>query len=414
MQRLSKWLAYYKAGTVLSKTETHAHALVGKWEKFQKEYKNRIKHFLPRVGDHPAVTVEGVVTEWDAKSKATNQGKDMQVPVDFPPDIVKPYDEFNKEYVPQSPIKQAEAELLLDILPLDIRYLLGCGYEWKAAEEATEDPSASGGLEGASSQAATADPPADPKDTDKSRSPSPALDPNDFVKWDLLAPESIPFDKIALHGDINLTTNRSYHAAAIVFFVDPVRGLQWPEKKDSLHAGWMATFKHPMNFEELKRPPCVGETAYTDEEQNWCAASLQYYVDGMDAARRATLGIPESAVTKRRSGRPAAGGASGGDGRVESSPAGGASGGAGRAGKSASGGKSASVVRARGGAAAAPAPAADGRRVAGGGAAEGSDTSGEEDETCASSQIPSRKRSRGQRRQAHFLLFSVHFEYLCA
>jgi hypothetical protein len=107
--------------------------------------------------------------------------------------------------------------------------------------------------------------------------------------------------------------------------------------------------------------------------------------------------LPESAVTKRRSGRPAAGGASGGDGRVESSPAGGASGGAGRVGKSASG------VRVRGGAAAAPAPAADGHRVAGGGAAEGNYTSGEEDETCASSQITSRKRGRGQRRQAHFL-----------
>jgi hypothetical protein len=322
---------------------------------------------------------------------------------------LKLYKDYNAEYVQHSPIILLDAKLLLDILPLDVRYLLGCGYKWNAAEEAKEDPSASGGLPGTSSQA----PPTDPKDTDKSRSPSPALDPNDFVKWDLLAPESIPFDKIALHGDINLTTNRAYHAAAIVFFMDPARGLQWREKKDSLHAGWMATFKHPMNFEELKRPPCVGETAYTDEEQNWCAASLQYYVDGMDAARRATLGIPESAVTKRRSGRPAAGGASGGDGRVESSPAGGASGGAGRAGKSASG------VRARGGAAAvpapaAPAPAADGRRVAGGGAAEGSDTSGEEDETCASSQIPSRKRSRGHRRQAHFLLFSVHFEYLCA
>ena len=253
MQLLSKWSACYKAGTVLSKTEPPAHALVVKWNKFQKEYENRIKHFLPRVGDHPDVTVEGVVTEWDPKSKAVDHCKDTQVPVDFPPEIVKVYKDYNDEYVPQQPIKQLEAELLLDILPLDVRYLLGCGYEWNAAEEATEDPSASGGLQGASSQAAPADPPADPKDTDKSRSPSPALDPNAFVKWDLLAPDSIPFDKIELHGDLTLTTNRSYHAAAIVFFMDPARGLQWPEKKDSLHARWMATFKHPINFEELKR-----------------------------------------------------------------------------------------------------------------------------------------------------------------
>jgi hypothetical protein len=201
MQRLSKWSASYKAGTVLQKTEPVAHLLVVKWNKFQKEYENRIKHFLPRVGDYPDVTVEGVVTEWDPKSKAVDQGKDTQVPVHFPLDIVNVYKDYNAEYIPQTPIKQLEAELLLDILPLDVRYLLGLGYKWNSAEEATEDPTASGGLQGASSQAAPADPPADPKDTDKSRFPSPALDPNDFVKWDLLAPDSIPFDKIALHGD---------------------------------------------------------------------------------------------------------------------------------------------------------------------------------------------------------------------
>jgi hypothetical protein len=33
---------------------------------------------------------------------------------------------------------------------VDIRYLLGCGYKWNAAEEEKEDPSASGGLPGAS------------------------------------------------------------------------------------------------------------------------------------------------------------------------------------------------------------------------------------------------------------------------
>jgi hypothetical protein len=184
------------------KTGPQAHALVVKWNKFQKEYENRIKHFLPRVGDHPDVTVQGVVTDWDPNPIVVNQGKDTQVPVDFPPETVKLYKDYNAKYVPQSPIKLLDAELLLDILSRDVRYLLGCRYKWNAAEEEKEDPSASGGLPGASSQA----PPADPKDTDKSRSLSPALDPNDFVKWNMLASHSIPFDKIELHGDINLTT----------------------------------------------------------------------------------------------------------------------------------------------------------------------------------------------------------------
>jgi hypothetical protein len=121
----------------------------------------------------------------------------------------------------------------------------------------------------------------------------------------------------------------------------------------------------------------------------------------------AARGIPESAVTRWRSGRRAAGGASGGDGRVEASPASRVSGGAGHVGASASGGR----VHGRGGAAAAPAPAAAGHRVAGGGdgAAEGNDSSEEEDEICASSQIISRIHGRGQSRKAHFLQFFVHF-----
>jgi hypothetical protein len=131
-----------------------------------KEYENHIKHFLPLVSDHPDVTVQGVVTNRDLNPKAVNQGKDTQVPVDFRPETDKLYKDYNAEYVLRSPIKMLDAELLLEILPLDVRYHLGCGYKWNAPEEEKEDPSASGSLPGASSQA----PPSDPKDTNKSRS----------------------------------------------------------------------------------------------------------------------------------------------------------------------------------------------------------------------------------------------------
>ncbi len=59
-----------------------------------------------------------------------------------------------------------------------------------------------------------------------SRGPSPALESNDFVKWDVLAVESIPFDKIDLTADMNMTSNSAYHAAAILFFMDVVLGLK--------------------------------------------------------------------------------------------------------------------------------------------------------------------------------------------
>ncbi len=43
--------------------------LVVKWNKVQKEYEYSIEKFLPRVGDHPDVTIQGVVTDWDQTQK---------------------------------------------------------------------------------------------------------------------------------------------------------------------------------------------------------------------------------------------------------------------------------------------------------------------------------------------------------
>ncbi len=121
----------------------------------------------------------------------------------------------------------------------------------------------------------------------------------------MLDPDSIPFDKIDLPGDLNLTTNCAFHAVAILLFMDPVLAGKWLEKKDALHAGWMATFKNPINYGELKRPPCVSPSAYNDGEQNWCSATLQYYVNGVDAVQRAAHGTSDSAVSalaRQRSG----------------------------------------------------------------------------------------------------------------
>ena len=47
--------------------------------------------------------------------------------------------------------------------------------------------------------------------------------------------------------------------------------------KNAVHAGRMVIFKHPMNFKELCDlclPQCVGEGAYTEEEQAWCTATI--------------------------------------------------------------------------------------------------------------------------------------------
>jgi hypothetical protein len=49
---LAKYIATQKCAN-LQKTDPVAHALLVKWNKFQRCYKIRIEHFLPRIGDHP-------------------------------------------------------------------------------------------------------------------------------------------------------------------------------------------------------------------------------------------------------------------------------------------------------------------------------------------------------------------------
>jgi hypothetical protein len=122
------------------------------------------------------------------------------------------------------------------------------------------------------------------------------------------------------------------NAAAIFFVLHLDLPLRYPELKDALHIGWMTTFKHPMNYDELLRPPCVGDSAYSEGEQQWCAATIQYLVDSLDPAGSLSRGIPETAATRRSSWRvrlpaataaPAAsasrgrcGGGTGGDGAL--------------------------------------------------------------------------------------------------
>jgi hypothetical protein len=72
LQELVKLLAKYIAtqkGANVQRTNTEAHAMLVKWNKFQRVYKNRIEHFLPRIGDHLEVTLHGMITNWDPMQK---------------------------------------------------------------------------------------------------------------------------------------------------------------------------------------------------------------------------------------------------------------------------------------------------------------------------------------------------------
>jgi hypothetical protein len=99
------------------------------------------------------------------------------------------------------------------IVPLDVRFLLGCGLKWdiQCAPD-TQIPSA---------PASNAPPAEGAGRADRSRSASPPYDPLRFTDWDVLSPLNIPFEEMVFEPTIDFTSNRAYHAAAILFFLHP-------------------------------------------------------------------------------------------------------------------------------------------------------------------------------------------------
>jgi hypothetical protein len=126
-----------------------------------------------------------VVTEWDPAPRAKNEGEDVNIPVDFPPATLIKYKSANEAYIPSASIKATEAELVMSIVPLDVRFLLGCGLKWDIRSAPDNDiPRAP----------ASSAPPAEGADrADRSRSASPAYDPLRFTACDVLAALNIPF-----------------------------------------------------------------------------------------------------------------------------------------------------------------------------------------------------------------------------
>jgi hypothetical protein len=102
-----------------------------------------------------------VIVQWDPTAKK-HDGEDVEIPVNFPPDIVRVYKSLYEKYVASAPVKLEAAKHLMEIIPLDVRFLLGCGLKWEDNDIEAEDPTALGGPA----------PAASPNVADADRSPS--------------------------------------------------------------------------------------------------------------------------------------------------------------------------------------------------------------------------------------------------
>ena len=75
------------------------------------------------------ITVKGQIRQYDPKHPAA-VAEDFKIPIDFPPKTVEIYADLNAKFS-GSPVKNADdAQRLIQLLSLDIRYLAGAGSQW--------------------------------------------------------------------------------------------------------------------------------------------------------------------------------------------------------------------------------------------------------------------------------------------
>ena len=112
------------------------------------------------------------------------------------------------------------------IMAMDMLFLYWCGLPWNQAPEPQLQRECRSNVGPAQAS----------QELNRSPSPPAGPDPLDFTKWDVNDMASIPWDKIAFSPDIGFTSNRLFHAVAILFFLDLELPLQHPPLNDALHA----------------------------------------------------------------------------------------------------------------------------------------------------------------------------------
>jgi hypothetical protein len=105
------------------------------------------------------------------------------------------------------------------------------------------------------------------------KSLSRSADVHDFLYWNVLKLEGIPFQDMGYGAPADTMEARSFHAACILFFYNDKLTKVHPEVSNALHAAWQLQFKRVMKAEDLKRPPLD----YSAEEQNWCSSTIEYF-----------------------------------------------------------------------------------------------------------------------------------------
>ena len=279
-----------------------------KMKDYQKQFKHRRAKILKEpfeMPDAPKVVESGIAIH------AKKELEDIEVDLKFDQDDIAKYDDLNSalraEFLNRCQTKEF-CQNLLSWIALEMRFLLVCDALPTYKQKALPPPDDSGNVSALASGGAGDD------DDDEShgeagggvgggggvgvpKSRQRSSDPLDFLHWDVLNLDSIPFKDMGFGAPQDTLEIECFHAACILFFNSDKLTQMHPEVSNALHAAWLHSYKRAMNATDLRRPPLD----YSPEKLNWCQATVDFMEGQLDENQRIARGLPTRRAASMRS-----------------------------------------------------------------------------------------------------------------
>ena len=278
-----------------------------------KEYQKQSRARRAKILKEPFEMPEAPkVVESGIAMHGKKQLEDIEVDLKFDHDDIAKYDDLNTalkaEFLTRCQSKEM-CQNLLSWIALEMRFLLVCDALPTYKQKTLPPPDDTGHGSALALAAAGANHDDDddshgeagggdggdgvgvPKSLQKS------ADPLDFLHWDVLNSDSIPFKDMGFGGPVKTFEIECFHAACILLFYSDKLTKMHPEVSNALHAAWLNQYKRAMNATDLRRPPLD----YSPEKQNWCQATVDFMEGQLDENQRIARGLPTRRAASMRS-----------------------------------------------------------------------------------------------------------------
>jgi len=269
-----------------------------KMKDYQKQFRARRNNVLKEAFEMPDATK---VVESGIAMHGQKDLRDIDIVLRFDQDDLDKYDYLNDkpEFLNRCQSKEF-CQNLLSWLALELRFLHVCDALPTHAQKTIEQTCEMGKVSALAAGGAGDDDDAkeggaEEGDGGAPRSLTECVDIHNFLHWNVLDLDSIPFKEMGYGAAAATIEKKSFHAACILFFYSDNLTKKYPAVSNALHASWQYQFKNVMQAADLKRPPLD----YDPEETNWCAATIDFMERQLTDDERVARGLPQRRASAR-------------------------------------------------------------------------------------------------------------------